>query len=327
MSIRGSKRCPQCGKRPYDQLLETCPECRVAYAYEYAFEPVPQGPLLLTPSQVKAVGWQILRSGKFWGGLVLVVLVAAWSIVPIVQWSLDRRTASYLGALDVKSSNRLELAYDRISLDLSQRMSNQVVAEFRSARIQDAVEQVARDHARELLTNAVWPSLETFRQKVRLAETQFAESTNAIARLSKELREGQRAATPLFPATADDPARLSLVSHNVTRNGTNYVLTLIFKKTDSRPMGNVDLVAGTFEQTAKILNFTAPGAAQADEPVMNEFGDAAQLKFTVARGDVPVLVGLELTAPTIVRLTGDALEQELVLPVAASRMQPPPGDR
>lgn len=299
----------------------------MAYAYEYAFEPVPPIPLQLTSNQLKAVGMQILGSWKFWGGLALVVAAAAWVVVQMTHWSLDRRTASYLSTLDVKSSNRLELAYDRISKDLSQRMSNQVVSEFRSARIQATVEQVTLDHAREMLTNAIWPSLEAFRQKVELVDTQFAESTNALARWSKELWDGQRVATPLLSATANEPALLSLVSHNVTRNGTNYVLTLIFKKTDSRPMGNVDLVAGTFEQTAKISTFTAPGAAQSDEPVMNDFGDAARLKFTVARGDVPILVELELTAPTIVRLTGDALEQELFLPVSANRMQPPPSDR
>jgi len=245
----------------------------------------------------------------------------------MAHWSLDRRTAAYVSTLDDKASNRLGLAYDRISKDLSQQMSNQVASEFRSARIQAMVEQVALDHAREMLTNAIWPSLEAFRQKIELADAQLAASTNALARLSKELREGQRVATPWLPATTDEPALLSLVSQNVTRNGTNYVLALIFKKTNSRPMGNVDLVAGTFEQTAKISTFTAPGAAWSDEPVMNDFGDAGRLKFTVARGDVPVLVELELTAPTIVKLTGEALEQELVLPVSANRMQPPPSGR
>ena len=55
---------------------------------------------------------------------------------------------------------------------------------------------------------------------------------------------------------------------------------------------------------------------------MNETGDAARLRFTVSGSEPPPLV-LELSAPTIVKLTGDALQQDVTVPVAADRLQLP----
>jgi hypothetical protein len=41
--------------------------------------------------------------------------------------------------------------------------------------------------------------------------------------------------------------------------------------------------------------------------------------------DVPVIVELEFSAPTIVKIVGDALEEELTIPVASDKMQMPLG--
>jgi hypothetical protein len=43
------------------------------------------------------------------------------------------------------------------------------------------------------------------------------------------------------------------------------------------------------------------------------------LSFYVVGGDAPV-VGLEVTAPTIVQISGDALAQVLMLPVAPDKL-------
>jgi hypothetical protein len=331
MPIRGSKRCPLCGKRPYDQTLEACPECRIPYAYDYEANP-DAPPVRLTAEQLQAMRWQVLASWKLWAVLVIVVAAASWGVVQYANWTLDQRTGSYLSKLDEKSNTRLKQAYDRAARDISQQMSNQVASEFRSERVRSMVSQYALEHAQEAFTNFVWPSLDAFRQKLDQADAQLAASTNSLARLSKQVRDAQLQATQLAtPAVASpapvEPAHLSLVNQNVTRNGPGFLLTLVFKATTSKPMGEVELVAGTYEQTARILHFAAPGAFQSEEPVMNDYGDAARLKFTPARGEVPILVELGLTAPTIVKLTGDALEQELIVPVAANRMQLPSGSK
>ena len=54
---------------------------------------------------------------------------------------------------------------------------------------------------------------------------------------------------------------------------------------------------------------------------MDNVGDAARLKFTMSRGDVPVVVEMALSGPTIVKVVGDALAEELTLPIAADQMQ------
>jgi len=327
MLVRSTKRCPQCGKRPYDQRLETCPTCCVPYAYEYLSEPAPPTETGLSSDRLQALGRQLLRSWQFWAGLAVVVAAASWGVVLVANWSLDRRTTDYLGTLDDKVNQRLKLAYDRMSKDLSRQMSNQVASEFRSARIHGLVEQYAIDRVQSMLTNAVGPSLDAFRQKIELADAQLANSTNELVRLSNSLREAQRATAQLPSPAVNNPALLTLVSQRASRDGTNFILHLVFKSTNGKPAGHVDLIAGTFEQTAKILSFAAPGAAQSEEPIINDIGDAARLKFTVARGDQPVLVELVFSDPTIVRLTGDALEQELILPVSANRMQLPAGTK
>jgi hypothetical protein len=327
MSVRSLKRCPQCGKRPYDQRLEACPECRVPYAYEYLSESAPQAEPSLTSDLLQAMGRQILSSWMFWAGLLLVVAVASWGVIKFANGSLDRRTAVYLGTLDDKSNQRLKLAYDRISQDLSRQMSNQVASEFQSAHVRALVEKVAHDRAQEMLTNSLWPSLEAFRKKLELADAQFANATNELARLSRGMREAQRTAAQM-PLPADSgPTLISLVSQSVSRDGSNYILNLIFAAPNGKPLGLINPVAGTYERTAKILNFSAPGAPQSEEPVMNDFGDAAQLKFTATGGDLPILIELVLSGPTIVKLTSDALDHELILPVATSRKQPPAGEK
>ena len=68
------------------------------------------------------------------------------------------------------------------------------------------------------------------------------------------------------------------------------------------------MIAGTYRQTAKILNFASVTPGQSEPAVMNDLGDAARLKFNPARSDTPVVIALELTGPTIVRVSGDVLE-------------------
>ena len=59
----------------------------------------------------------------------------------------------------------------------------------------------------------------------------------------------------------------------------------------NKPLGAVELIAGTYRKTARIVGFTARNVDAADAPVMNDFGDAAKLKFTVNQANAQVVVG------------------------------------
>jgi hypothetical protein len=120
---------------------------------------------------------------------------------------------------------------------------------------------------------------------------------------------------------------LLLVCQTVSAYGANYILTVFFKQTSSNPIGPVSLIAGTLQTTpAKIVSIGLLSQEPSQPMVLNDTRDAAQLNFTVTGGDVPI-VALEVTAPTIVQFTSDALAQELMLPVAAEKMVAPSAAR
>lgn len=312
-----NKRCPLCGKRPVDRRLVQCPDCKVPFSYEN--DPAP---VLAPRPQPGHVAREIFGSVKFWIGLALLVAAAAFGVVKLTErQAADHLTAmgrDYFNALDEKTSNH-------VSEQISTQVSNQIAAEFRQPRIKATMEQVAADRAQDLLTNAVWASLETFRAGIERANAQLAKSTNDLAQMSRDIRLAQRMASQLASPGAEPPGMLSLASQTVATNGSNYILTLYFKATNDRPVGPVDFIAGTYRQTAKIVNFAARAPLQSDAPTLNEAGDAARLTFNVARADVPIAVDLEVTGPTIVKFVGDVLQEELTIPIAADKMQVPLG--
>ena len=313
MSENMTRRCPKCGQRTTDLLLAQCPYCRVALVSE-------GGPQMtgLTPEQVGAVARHILGSWKFWAGVVMLVALAAWGIIEVSQRFIDRRANEYLSTLEQKATNHIGTAFGQIS--------NQIVREFQQPRIRATMEQIAADRANDFITNAVWPSLEAFRQGIEEANAQLARSSNDLATLTRNVKAAQRKASPTSPTTsaaAETAPKLTLVDQSVSRNGSNYILSLFFKPNGNQSLGSVELVAGTYQQTAKILNFAAVTPGQTEPAIMNDFGDAARLKFVPRGGDSSIVIALELSAPTIVRVSGDALEGDLTIPVAADKLSAP----
>ena len=307
------RRCPQCGQRTSDLLLAQCPYCRVALVSDGGSQMTE-----LTPEQVNTVARHILGSWKFWAGVAMVVALAAWGIIQVAERFIDLRANDYLNTLEQKATNHIAA--------VSGQISNQVVHEFQQPRIRATMEQIAADRANDVFTNAIWPSLEAFRLSLDEATAQLAKSTNDLAALAKEVKAAQRkvAPTPVPAGASDATPKLALVDQAVARNGSNYILSLFFKATGSQPVGSVELIAGTYRQTARILNFASVTPAGQTEPaVMNDVGDAARLKFTPLRSDAPIVIALELTAPTIVRVSGDALEGDLTIPVAAEKLPAP----
>jgi hypothetical protein len=268
------------------------------------------------------VAREILGSVRFWIGLALLVTAAACGIVKLSDQRANERlntlARDYFSNLDQRTGTQ-------ISEQISKQVSNKIVAEFKETKIKATIEQVANERAQDLLTNAVWPSLEAFRAGIEQANAQLTKSTNELAQVSKEIRLAQRMAAQVAPAASDAPGLLSLVDRTVVMNGSNYLLTLFFKTDGAKPVGSVDLIAGTYKQTAKILSFGVRAPLQSDPPTMNDTGDASRLTLTVTRMDVPVIVELEFSAPTIVKIVGDALEEELTIPVASDKMQMPLG--
>jgi hypothetical protein len=309
MADFANRRCPRCGKRPLDARLVQCPDCRVPFEYEAVSAPT------LTPAQLAAVTKHVLGSWKLWLTLFVVVGAATVGVMEFIN----------LKAQEVKDEAGREAQADAnaTSAKIAEGISNQIETEFQQPRIQAAIERVASEKAGDILTNAVWASLDQFREKLQAANEQLAKTTNDLAVLSNDVHQAQLAAVQMAGAVSDDPALLTLVDKSVTRDGTNYDLTMFFRPTSHKPVGTVELMAGTYRQTAKIVNFTARNVDQADAPVLNDIGDAAKLRFTVSHADVQVVVDLTLSAPTLVKLVGDELAEELTLPVAIDQMQLP----
>ena len=315
-----NKHCPVCGKRPIDRRLVLCPDCRVPFAYDGGPPPATT-PVAQPQFSVGAVAKEILGSAKFWAAFALLIAAAAFGVGKLTEQRNNERLAAlekdYFNGLDVRASNQ-------IREQISQQVSNQVAAEFRQPRIKAAIEQAAADRAQDVLTNEVWPALDAFRMQVELASAQLAKSSNDLAEISRDIKLTGRAASQMAPPPAEAPALLSLTDHTVSQNGTNYVLTLIFRPTNAtRPVGLVDLIAGTYRQTAKVVNFAARAPNQSDPPTFNDTGDAARLTFTDTNVGLPVVLELDVTAPTIVRIVGDALEEDLTIPIASEKMQLP----
>ena len=296
-----NRRCPECGKRPTDRLLVQCPDCKIPFVHESAPSTA------FTPEQLRAVARHILKSWKFWTGLAVLVVSASWAGIEIVQRMLDARAGDYLRQLDQKTTSQMALA--------QQQLSNQIALELKQPRIKAAIEQIANETANDLFTNTIGPSLASFQQQMDLAGLQFAKTSNQLAKLSQDVRAAQQIAGPAAPA------RLVLANHTVTTNASSYTLTLFFKATNDKDVGSVVLVAGTYRQSARILNFAPINAAQPAQPIINQEGDAARLTFTAAGSDPQVAI--EISAPTIVRVVGDPLEDEILLPVAMELAQLP----
>jgi hypothetical protein len=327
-----NRRCPRCGRKAHDRLLVQCPDCRVPFVFD------DQSGAGLTPEQLRLVARQIFGSWKFWAFLVAIVGVAAWGVVVVADRVIDYRAKEYMSLLDQKATNHIGVVFGQIS--------NQIALEFRQPRIKAAIEQVARERANDLFTNGVRPSLEAFQDAMDLANGQLIKSSNALAELEAETLAAERRiptsapapiaivqAPPVKPAVKPAPAppadatvKLALVNRTVTPAGTGYLLTLFFRVTNGTTSGTVDIVAGTYNQTAKILNFAAMSAIPSAPPVLSDTADAARLKFTVSDRETPTLV-LEVSGPTIVRFISDSLDGDLTIPIAAEKMPLPQSNK
>lgn len=263
---------------------------------------------------------------------------AAWGVVTVADRIIDLRSKEYLNTLGQQATNQIGLAFGQIS--------NQISLELRQPKIKATVEQVARERANDLFTNGVRPSLEAFQDALDRANAQLAQSSNAVAELENAALAAQRKIPPPAPVmpsapvvqivpvpskvppavSSDSAAKLVLVNRTVAQSATGYILTMFFKATNNPPGGTVDMMAGTYKQTARILNFASMTSAPTASPTLNATGDVARLRFTVSDRESPTIV-LELTAPTIIRLVSESLDTDLTIPVAADKMQLPAANK
>jgi len=310
MAELGNKRCPQCGRRPLDIRLVQCPDCHVPFEYDAA-------PPALTPAQLAEITRQIFKSGRFWFAFILLLVLLVASGMVLIHFT--GRNIALGGVAPPTQSQIAEMT--------SGQVSNQVAAAFRDPKIQATIEEVATRRASEIMTNAIWPSLENFRTEMRIANDELAKRRGDLAVLSNGVHSAQIAASHILNAVSNTSPFLELVDQGITRSSNNFVLTLYFRPSNDNPVGEVELAAGTYRQTAKILSFTARNVSRVEPPIINDIGDAADLKFTAGRVDAPIIVELVLTDATIVRIVGDSLEQELTLYVAADQMRLPRASR
>lgn len=335
------KRCPQCGQRTANLELAQCPYCRVALVTETG---VPSAGL--TREQVQMLARQILGSWKLWAALVVLVAAAAWGVTQVSQRIIDARSKEYLQALGAEATNRIAAA----SAEISKQVSNQIHSELRQPRMQAEMEQMAKDRVNDAMSNALLPSLEEFERSLFKASSQLSRSTNDLAKLDQDIKAAEHkmalaqvttpappaathAAAPasaVTPATSNAPApstpgtsKLTMSTQSLMQNGQDYVVTVFFKQTSSTPIGQVTLEAATLVTSgAKIINFGLVTPGKSQPVVMNDAQTAAQLAFNVNGGDVPA-VAVEVTGPTIVQVSGDALASTLMLPVAPEKLSLP----
>jgi hypothetical protein len=305
-----TKSCPRCGKRPLDPRLEQCPYCGVP------FQLVPTN---LTQEQLSAMTRYVLRSGKFWsvvGAVLILITVALAGLVHEENGRLSNEIAR-------NSSNQITAATGEIS----ERVSGEIAAEFQQPRIQAAIERVASAKAAEAISNGVWGPLEAFSSEMKEAQARLAQTRSDLDNMSNTLNTARIAAGHVLAAVSNEPPFLQLVDQAVTFNGSNYVLALSFKPSNSNPVGSVQLAAGTFMQTARIVSFTASNVEHVEPLSLDDAGDAAVIKFSAGAVDAPIIVALEITDATIVRMVSDSLEQPLTLPVHAELMRVPRASR
>lgn len=343
-----NRHCPRCGRKAHDRLLVQCPDCRVPFVPE---EPS-SAPAEVMPDAVRLLAAQVFGSWKFWAALIVIVAGAAWAIVSVADRMIDARAKAYLNTLSQQATNHIG--------SVSSQISNQIVQEFRQPRIKAAIEQAARDKAAEIITNGVRPSLNAFEDALDVATSRLAHSSNTIAQLERNAQEAQRripppetfaqrqapqAPAPTNPPTSvaatgtaaapkpasapaagnpsdTGPVKLSLSNQSIQPSGTGFLVTLNFALNNNNS-GTVDMMAGTYRQTAKIVNISPVGAAPIGPPQFTPGGDAAKIQFNVTAGQPPTVV-LELSAPTIIRIESDSFDNDLTIPVAADRMQIPP---
>lgn len=324
------RKCPQCGRQAHDALLVQCPDCRVPFVAQQA------GASELSQEQLSAVVTQVFGSWKFWGLLVVLISLSTWAVVKVADRVIDARARAFLAEAQQKNSSQLTSALSGIS--------NQIAGEFRQPRIQGAIEQEARNQAREMFTNEVVPSVAAFHEALEAAKGELAKASLSIADLQAASTNGQKKIADLTAdaaralaiqtnqaaqatavvAAAVAPAqskalKLSLANRTISQTPNSYVLTLFFRTSGSPASGPVEMVAGTYKQTAKILAFSSMTSLAKNAADINETGDAARLRFEVAENESPAL-SIEFSGPTIVRIVSESLESELIVPIAADKL-------
>jgi hypothetical protein len=317
-------------------MLLQCPDCRVPFVFE---EETFGG---LTQEQLRLIAGQIFGSWKFWAVLIVLVGSASWAVVTVADRVIDARAKQYLNTLEQNATNHIGAAFGQIS--------NQIALEFRQPRIRNTIEQVARNRAGDILTNGVRPTLEAFQDALDSATSALQRSSNAIAKLEADALAAQRRIPPPAPVvpvtapiavvqtnvvappvvtTSQSPAtptapptvKLALANRTITQAGQHYILTLFFRATfvNGATSGMVDVAAGTYNQTAKILNFASMTSSPSEAASINAEADVARLRFGVSDRETPTLV-IEFSGPTIVRLVSDSLDTDLTIPIAADKM-------
>jgi hypothetical protein len=336
-----TKRCPKCGQRTTNLQLEECPYCQVPLVAEGEAQTAG-----VTEEQTRAVARQLVGSWKLWAAVIVLVAAATWGAVAISQRVMDLRSKDYLRTFDEKANQQLATA----SGEISKQVSKKIDSELKQSRVQKAIDDAAGERVNEALSNSLRPSLQEFQASMNAANRQLAKSEDALARLEKEIKAAQQKAAQLeaqlaqpapapvvasaAPAaatpgtngattTSNTNAKLTMQSQTLSANGPNYILTVFFNKTPSQPIGPVNLDVGTLQSSgAKIVAFGMLSQEPSQPAVITATKDAAELSFTVTGGDAPI-VAMEVTGPTIVQMSSDALAQNLMLPIAADKLALP----
>ncbi len=258
------RKCSECGHVVEDERLVACPECHTSFA-----EAKVEGTALTQEQEDEILKrlWQKQRRW-FFGELSVLAIVGVGSLFAI-----------YLGTM-----NRVEVI-----------IVDEVVKEFKTERIRDTVEQVAKSEASEIMEDELRPSILRFEEQVNsyLAEAQ-AEAT-AVENELEEIRE------------AVAPPKLVLKRKEINKTESGYTALLVFNRSKSGYLGIVSFAAQVLSDTSSRIVVLRPAntnySTWEDGRETSGDGKAAWLSFQIMGVGNPI-VELQTSGPCTVLLTG-----------------------
>ncbi len=281
-------------------------------------------PQELPPNQISAVATQVLKTWWFWLCLIVVVWAGLFAVERVTRFEsrrfqaeLEQNASNQLAGSLTVISNKLRVQIATAASNELRRsfadITNQIAAALAQPQLRSTISAVASRQATQLLASAISPALSNFQARLAIAQGRLDSATNLLARQSPGSSAPTPAATPAQSAT---PAGIIFDTQSITRQGADYVLTVMLRKTGDGPLGALRFAVGAFNQLpARILAVdVACDAAPSIERAIASGGLEAVIGFTPAPGVDPAFKIL-LSGPTVTQITSDALPDPLTIPV------------
>lgn len=267
--------CPNCRRPRESEQLVQCPFCKVPF--------VPSLDSGFTPDQERAVRRMV--SWRVWS-----ILVGGFSLLGILGW--------------IRSCFMVR----DITANLESVVRESVAQQFSEPRIQTTLNEVAANQASAILTQAVAPEVDKFREKVEPALAQIEDARARVLAMDADLRTLQQATAPL---------RFTAVPVVFERSGDDYVATIQFLPDKEAALGHLIFRVQVLEPPTTLIRvfmFNGPMAAQAWPAEISPDQHTSQLEIAPMSFGTP-RVKLVLSGPAQIRIDGNHGPDNYILKV------------